>query len=588
MKFARAVQFYSQGSLDQAESLCRSIAKAHPRNFEASHLLGVIALQRGKPQEADRQIRRAIQIAPDVAMAHNSLGIVLKELNRLEEALESFNRALALEPNYVEALGNLGAVQHALKRFKQAVATYDRAIALQPDFAGGLANRGNSLMDLERYEEALASVDRALALQPHYPEALNTRGRALSGLKRYKEAISSFDRALALRPAYVAAYLNRGNTLTELQRPEAALADFEKAIALKPDMADAFSAHGLGLHHLGRVEEAIESFDRAIALNPDYAAARNNRAQALLAAGRLAEGWRDAEERWNMKDFKSPKPDISAPEWSGESLNGRPILVYAEQGYGDMIQFSRYLPLLVAQGPDVTFLAPPQLERLLSSVSSKIKITSTIDRAARFDAKCALMTLPLHFNTELATIPASVPYLTTELDKVAFWKDRIGPDGFKIGICWQANRAVMQGRSFPVRALQPLAQMDGVRLISLQKGYGVEQLDELPAGMAVETLGENFDEGPDAFIDTAAAMQSLDLVITCDTSIAHLAGALARPAWVALKFVPDWRWLFNRSDSPWYPTLRLYRQAAPDDWAPVFRSIAEDLARLVRRTPAST
>lgn len=549
MKFARALQFFNQGMLEEAESLCRTIARTHPKNFDAQHLLGLIALRRSNAEEAERQIRRAIQIAPNVAMAHNSRGIALKELKRLQEALESFNRALALQPHYPEALVNRGAAQHALNRFEEALASYDSALALQPNFAGAFANRANTLVELQRFEDALASTGRALALLPNYPEAHNARGLALYGLNRNKEAMASFDSALAIRPLYAEAFYNRGNALTELKQLDEAIADYDKAIALKPDLANAFL----------------------------------NRAHALLMVGRMAEGWRDAEQRWKTQSFTSRRPPISAPEWSGESLNGRSILVFSEQGYGDMIQFSRYVPLLAAQGCDVSFLVPPELHRLLSCFTSPAKIISSVDAGSRFDFQSALMSLPLHLGTELETVPASVPYLTAEPEKVAFWRERIGPHGFKIGICWQGNNAVLASRSFPVRVLQPLSQIDGVRLISLQKGSGLAQLDDLPAGMSVETLGEDFDKGADAFIDTAAVMQSLDLIVTCDTSIAHLAGALARPAWVALKFVPDWRWLLDRPDSPWYPTLRLYRQAAPGAWSPVFTSMSQDLEKLVRQ-----
>jgi tetratricopeptide (TPR) repeat protein len=513
-------------------------------------------------------------------MAHNSHGIALMELKRFDAALESFNTAIALKRDYVEAHTNRGAAQHALGRYEQALATYDSAIALQPNFAPAFANRADTLLELDRVQDALASADRALALIPHYPEALNNRGRALNRLKRFDAAVASFERALAIRPSYVEALLNRGNAFTELERLDAAMADYDSAIALKPGLAAAFNGRALAFYALKRLDEALENYDKAIALDPHFSEALNNRAHALLAAGRMAEAWPDVEQRWNVPNVTWPKPAISAPEWSGENLYGQSILVYAEQGYGDIIQFSRYLLLLVAQGARVTFLAPPQLHRLFSGLSSELKIVSAADDSSHFDVQSALMSLPLHFKTGLTTIPAAVPYLTAEPGKIAFWKERIGPDGFRIGICWQANRAVMPGRSFPVQALQPLSQIARVRFISLQKGYGVEQLDHLAAGMKVETLGEDFDEGPDAFIDTAAVMQSLDLVITCDTSIAHLAGALARPAWVAMKFVPDWRWLLERTDSPWYPTLRLYRQATPGDWGGVFATMARDLDRL--------
>jgi hypothetical protein len=340
---------------------------------------------------------------------------------------------------------------------------------------------------------------------------------------------------------------------------------------------------------LGRLDEALASYDRAIALNPGYDEAYNNRGMARLLLGHFAEGWADYEHRWGAKTFLGKRPEVNAPAWNGEDLRGRRILVFAEQGLGDTIQFARYLPLLAERGAKVTFLVRESLLRLLRPLRSNAELVSRIEPGAAFDFQCAMMSLPHVFGTAADTIPRRVPYLEPEADLVAHWKQKIGSDGFKIGIVWHAKSSSTAEvrrhglrRSFPLAELAPLSRISGVRFISLQKHEGLDQLLTLPAGMRVETLGDEFDNQGDAFIDSAAVMQCLDLIITADTSIAHLAGALGRPAWILLRYVPDWRWLLGRDDSPWYPTLRLFRQTTEGDWKSAVARAAEQLKPLIQ------
>ncbi|HEV2664392.1 MAG TPA: tetratricopeptide repeat protein, partial [Blastocatellia bacterium] len=283
------------------------------------------------------------------------------------------------------------------------------------------------------------------------------------------------------------------------------------------------------------------------------------------------------------KDFIGKRPKIDAREWQGEDIAGQSIAVYGEQGLGDIIQFSRYLPLLVQRGADVSFFTDVRMHRLLKSLHGRIELHGIRGTSKAVNTCCALLSLPYRFGTALSTIPAEVPYLRAEKERVARWKARLGDQGFAIGIAWQGNPRGDVGRSVALSEFLPLARVPGVRLISLQKHYGLEQLAKLPAGMEVEQLGSDFDDGPDAFIDTAAVMESLDLIITSDTSVAHLAGALGRPTWVTLRKIPEWRWLLYRSDSPWYPTMRLFRQETDGDWASVFSTIADELRRLLPR-----
>jgi hypothetical protein len=300
-----------------------------------------------------------------------------------------------------------------------------------------------------------------------------------------------------------------------------------------------------------------------------------------LLLGRLAEGWRDYESRLELTNVQQGHPKLNLPYWSGERLNGRGILICGEQGLGDVIQFCRYVPLLAERLPDarVTFAVRPNLLRLLQSLKGNFRLLSSFGAQDRFDVQCALLSLPLRFGTDLGNIQAATPYLSADPARAARWRQRLGTGGFRTGISWHARPVVNPQRSFPLQELYRLARIPGVRLISLQKGDGTDQLAAVPAGICIETLGEDFDNGPDGFLDTAAVMENLDLVITCDTSIAHLAGALAKPTLLALKYVPDWRWLIGRADSPWYPTLRLCRQRTLNDWRPVFDQIAAEVER---------
>ncbi len=572
-------------------------------------MLGVLFLDRGELEAAERQIARALRIGPNVAAAHNNRGIALKELDRFEEALDSYDRAIALKSDYAEAFNNRGVVLKRLGRLADALISYDKAIELNPSYTDALNNRGNVLMDLDRGEDALASYDRAIALKPNYGEAFNNRGAALLSLGRVEEALKSCQTALALKTAHAGAFCNIGIIYQTLMRYEDALASYDKAIALNPAYAQAFNNRGNALRRLGRQREAVASFDRAIAIHPDETAYNNrgnafaqllrldeaeidygkalslrpdypeasvNLAYVKLIQGRMAEGWEDYEKRWMKKDFQHQRPNLDAPRWTGDDIRGRSILVHDEQGLGDIIQFSRYVPLLADRGAKVTFLVPAKLEKLLNTLPGSVPIVTSIRPEDKFDVQCPLLSLPRCFNTDLTNIPAPVPYLAADPERCSVWRAKIGTHGFRIGVCWHSKPNIPE-RSFPLRELHRLSQKPGVRLISLQKEYGLDQLQSLPPGMTVEDFTAELDSGPDAFLDTAALMMQLDLIVTSDTSIAHLAGALGRPVWIALAFSSEWRWLLGRSDSVWYPTVRLFRQEKAADWGPVFERMAAAL-----------
>lgn len=463
------------------------------------------------------------------------------------------------------------------------LAILDQAIARGSGNADIFRNRGTALHKLGRLDEAMASFDHAIVLKPNSAPAFHGRGHVFRDMHRLDDALASYDRAIDLYPDYAEALKNRGTVLLQLFRLEEAKASFDRAIALKPDFAEAHNNRGTTLHYLKRLDEAVASFNRAIAIRPGFTNAVFNRGLSRLLGGNFREGWADYERRWNSKEFLRTRNAINGRIWQGEDLSGRSIVIHAqEQGLGDVIQFARYLPLLVQRNARVAFLAPPILIRLLRSLLKGIDVVTSMDGKEPFDFHCALLSLPLVFGTELSSIPSNIPYVEAERDLIHRWKKRLGDHGFKIGIGWQVGVSQDSRRSIPLTEFLRLSRVPNVRLISLQKKHGLDQLASLPSGTIVENLGDEFDSGPDAFIDTAAVMANLDLIITADISIAHVGGALGCPTWVGLKYVPDWRWLIDREDSPWYPTMRLFRQKIDGDWNFVFSRIEQELRVLCR------
>ena len=467
-----------------------------------------------------------------------------------DEELARLDKAIACDPSSVDAFIDRGTILHKVRRFREAVESFDEAIAITPDNAGAFHKRGHALRDMNRLDEALASYDRAIALRPNFAHAWTDRGTVLLLLMRLQEAKASFDRA----------------------------------IALKPDFAEAYNNRGTALHYLKRLDEAVASFNQAIEIRNGFANAIFNRGVSRLLDGNFREGWADYEWRWKTKAFRTIPDAFNAKCWRGEKLAGRSIVVHArEQGLGDVIQFARYLPLLVGRHAKVTFVCPANLVRLLRSLLSGVEVVTSPGVEQSFDFHCPLMSLPFGFGTDISSIPNAVPYLAAEKGLANRWKEQLGDHGFKIGIGWHIGASHDWSRSIPLAEFVPLANLPNVRLISLQKNYGLDQLAGLPVGTRVEMLGNDFDNGPDAFVDTAAVMEGLDLIITADTSIAHVAGALGRPTWVGLKNVPDWRWLLDRGDSPWYPSARLFRQKTDGDWKFVFSEIEQELRSLCAR-----
>ena len=466
-------------------------------------------------------------------------------------------------------LGQCGKPEAALRFYRQA-------LKLDHSLVVAHVNLGKLLFEMGRFDEALASFQAAASLAPGDADAWSSCAGALRELGRLEDSLEAAECALALRPDFAEAAINLGNAFLKLDRIEEALAAYRRAGASRPDFAPALCGEALALRNLGRFEESLAAFEAAEALGSREAIA--GKGCLLLTLGDFERGFEGYEAR--LLNGKSLAEALGArfPTWRGPGRPGEHVLVLNDHGHGDTIQFVRYLPLMAAAGVETTFVCPARLHRLLSSRIATRFVDAPPPES--FDAQIAISSLPRAFRTRLDTAPADSPYLCAEPALVEKWSKRIGSGGFKIGVVWQGNPhpEADRARSIPLVAFGPLAGVAGVRLISLQKGFGEEQLGNLPRTLRVETLGPDFDAGPDAFVDAAAAMTCLDLVVTCDTSIAHLAGALGRTVWVALKSDAEWRWMTERSDSPWYPTMRLFRQPRRGDWSDLFETMARELA----------
>ncbi|HEY7310260.1 MAG TPA: tetratricopeptide repeat protein [Gemmataceae bacterium] len=568
-----AKKHHRAGDLAEAERLYRDLLCQDDALAEPWYLLGVLLHQRGADADAENALRQAVKRRPAWAAARNHLGIVLARQQRPDEAAAQWREALRVQPNCADAQHNLGLIQQPQPNGQPHDASRKPSVAARSPSARG--------------RPTVSQLRRAVRLHPDCAAAHNNLGLALLESDDLDGAASSLEQALRLQPDLADAHNNLGVVHWRQGRLEEALASVQEALRVRPGFAEAFNNLGTVQHSRGELTAALTNFEQALALKPDYVEAHANRALALLLQGAWAEGWAEYEWRWQLPT--APRRAFAPPPWDGTPLAGRTILLYAEQGLGDTLQFIRYAPLVQARGGTVVALCPPSLRPLLSTCPGINRLLTIGEALPPFDVHAPLLSLPRLLGTTPDNVPAPVPYLHADEERQRQWRSRLaGYQGFKVGIAWQGDRRhrADRQRSAPLAALAPLAQVPGVQLLSLQKGAGSEQLGTCP--FALTTLGQGLDNDAGAFQDSAAVMKQLDLVVCVDTALGHLAGALGVPVWLALPLTPDWRWLLERSDTPWYPTMRLFRQRRLDDWSSVFADMAAALRQqLTADAPAN-
>ena len=575
------------GRLTSAVESYRRALAIDPECADTYNNLGNVQRDLGKVNDAVASFAKALERNPGCAEAHSNLGAAQHILGNLDKAATSCRRALAINPCLAEGHNNLGNIQRGLGQHDAAVASFLRALKSNPEYAGAHNNLAVIHRDLGRVEEAVAGCKRALAINPVHVEAHSNLGTALRDLRLFDRAAISCRRALDIDPCFAEAHNTLGSVLADLGQLCDALASFRKALQLHPGLAEPYKNLAVTQRDLACLEQAAASCQRALAIDPPYAEARTYLGLILLLMGNLAEGFEHYESRFDPKWQKrsSSPPEVVFPMWQGESLVGKSLLVWPEQGLGDQLQFCRYLSILRQRGARrITLVCSAPLRSLFQGFAGADEILTTTEAAAipTRDYWTFLLSIPRHCNTKLGSIPAVVPYLFADTRLQQHIAAQCADiEEFRLGVCWQGGRAYSHDaeRSPGLAPLRPLFDLAKVRFFALQPDSRDNFLSL--AGPAGFDLGHEIDSLTQPFAETAALIMNLDLVITCDTSIGHLAGALGKPVWVILPFVPDWRWMMDREDSPWYPNTRLFRQTVRGDWADVFERVARRLESIV-------
>jgi FkbM family methyltransferase len=606
VQLSQAQQYYQSGKLAEAEAVYRHMVQHDPRQVEALFWLALLADQAGKPQDSIHYYEQVLALQPNSAEAHGNLGSVLLKLGKVEEAIAHHRRALALMPENAKAHYNLAIALYEQKQDLEAIALYRQAIALQPDYANAHHNLGMalyrqgqpeeaiacyrqavqlepnhasahnslavSLYQQNKLDEAISHYHQAIAIHPGYVNAHDNLGIALKQQGKLEDAATHFQQAIAFNPSYVNAYINVGNAMRELGRFNEAIAYCQESIRLQPTNADAHNTYGCVLVDLARFKDAIACFEDAVRLRPDFADAHLNMGIILLQMGEFRRGFEEYHWRWKTKQC----PDLRYTQalWTGENLHGKVILLTAEQGFGDTIQFARYAPLVAARGGEVIIACQKPLLRLLSTVAGVSRCVDRDKDNIDIHTHAPLLELPYILGTTTDTIPAYVPYLSAPSQSTI--QLEVPPDTrLKIGIVWATNpsNSTSGKRSCSLSHFLSLLEVPGIALYSLQKEQPATDRALLDNTPRLQDLQDQLTD----FADTAAAIAQLDLIITVDTAVAHLAGALGKPTWTLLPHIADWRWLIDRDDNPWYPTMRLFRQNQPGAWDELFRRVVEAL-----------
>jgi len=541
-----ALSLHQQGRLRDAEKLYARLLKAAPNNFDALHLLGLIKAQSGLMGEAYRLMSAALKI----------------------------------NPNVPDVLINFANVLHGLKRDAEALESLDKALVLRPGDLEAILYRGNALSALNRPQDALSCFDAVLARNPGRSDALLNRGTALAALGRHAQALADFDAILKHAPNHVEALYNRGTALLDLSRDSEALDTLERMVVHAPHYARAWTNRGRALQALNRHQEAVASFEKAIAVDKDYADAHSNVALSLLTLGALPRGFAEYEWRWKRAGMADMRRNYRGRLWLGEfPLGQRTILLPAEQGLGDTIQFVRYAPLLARAGATVVLEVQPELKPLLATIDGVASCHARGEALPAFDLYCPLGSLPLAFKTEPSTIPADIPYVRADEAHIAKWRPTIEVlPGKRVAFAWagHARHPNDRNRSIDLKLLEPLFALESVSFVSIQRELWGDDSALLARHRNITHVGDKLAD----MADTAAVAALVDLTIAVDTSVVHLAGAMGRDVWVLLPFSPDWRWTLAGEHTPWYPQARLFRQPTAGNWASVLATVRDALTRV--------
>lgn len=578
--YAAGLAHLQAGRPLDAQLCCEEALAREPSHADSLQLMGLIALQTSQIDHAVEWLSRAVRVDPKPEYLC-ALGFALKHAGRLDEAMAVFDKAVQLRPGDAELWRQLGGVLAALDRRDEALIVYQHVLTLDPRHAEAAHASGVLLQQMERFEDALAQFDRCIACQGDNTAALFARARTLRALRRHEACLADYHRLHALSPGDATICNNIGEALLQQGRNEDGIAWFDKALQLHPDQADVLGNKGIALHRLGRFDEAIGVYARVHALDPGDGRSLWQIAHLHLQTGDYARGWAEREARWLVDDFAPDYPKFTQPKWLGQGeVRGKTILICSDEGFGDTLQFARYLPLLAARGASIVLMVQPALCPLLAGLAG---VSACLPYGTRqlppFDLHCPIMSLPLAFGTTLDTIPTASYLPPPAAARVQAWGQRLGAhDRLRVGLAWSGNpkQANDGNRSMPLAGLGPLLGCDA-SFVSLQKDVRPGDKAFLEAhGEIVDLTAEIAD-----FADTAALIENLDLVITVCTSVAHLAATLGRPTWVMLPYVGDWRWLTGRDDSPWYPAARLFRQDETRHFSSVVARVRTELVAAI-------
>lgn len=582
-----ALGHHQASQLAEAERIYRQILAQNPDHADALHHLGMIAHRVGKLDAAAELMSRSITLRPDMARYHLNFGALRSDQGKIEEAIASFSRASQLDPTFAPAYFNLGNSLKKQGKLQEAIAAFSRALQFAPDFLESHISLGVLFSQAGMLKEAGSAFQQALRIKPNCADAFTGLTYVFMNLGNEQEALAVCRKAISLRGDCPDDYNNLGILLNQQGKLDEAMVAFSRALELKPAFLEAWNNLGNLFTELQRLDEAFAAFGRAREIDPKVADPHFNQAWVMLLRGDLEQGWRGHEWRWGSKNFASPQADLGRPQWDGSDLGGRTILLHAEQGMGDAIHFVRYAPMVAQRGGRVIVKCPPELSRLFKSVEGIEKIVAG-GNLPEFDLHCPLMSLPLAFNTRLDSIPADVPYIKPEAALAAAWGKKLAPTAnppgagsraarLRVGLAWQGRMTIPQQRRRAVAfsQLAQLAKVEGITFFSLQKGDAAAQAHRRPPEMHYVDFSAELGD----FADTAALMSHLDLIISIDSAVAHLAGAMGKPVWTLIPFKPDWRWMLNREDSPWYPTMRLFRQREMGKWDEVIERMGAELRK---------